>query len=58
MLKVTLGALLVLLAILTAAYFINVKVCEHVGVVTGKEVKYEFISGCYIRTPDGWLPHS
>lgn len=32
--------------------------CNNYEDLTGRETKYNVINGCFVKTPDGWIPKS
>lgn len=42
--------------ILLCTLFWNMYGCSNYGSLTERTTKYSIVSGCYVKTPSGWIP--
>lgn len=49
-------SLVVVGIILICTMFWNMYSCSNYGSLTERTTKYSIVSGCYVKTPSGWIP--
>jgi hypothetical protein len=49
-------SVLTVLAILGGSLWWESEKCSQVGEMTGKDTQWRFMSGCYVKVGDRWLP--